>query len=589
MVDPQTILASVGTVSLIKDAFELALKGYGLFATSAAGRQKEGRSLAVQISIERYRFELYGRNMGLLNSDSSSIVQQPVQAQQLVQAVMEEIAAIFSDTDQLYQKYCVEVVAASNDVEMQAWPLSSSLSDMQIKQIKQTSVYVQAQLDDNVMNARPWSSIDKIRWACKDVDKATHLLETLRNYNQSLWTTLSPHHSMMLERGLPSLMLPGINDLAILATVNQYSRVINSPGLLTDCANLRAHVLSVAEREPVLDMQDHLRLNRERNCVSVTETSAKNGTRRGIGTVRVAGTMQINVLIEYKNINPNIQPEERMAVKNRLRQLVELLSHERSSDLGLLPTIGFISEPTDPLLFGMVFKLSQPTLTGCSNVSSLENILLREEGFRKYGLEDRFALALALANAILQLHSSGWLHKSLKPHNIVFEHSESQLPRISAPRILGFDVSRPDRPGEKSLVEASDRGFDRYRHAECQGVSAARFQKRHDYFAIGVLLLIIGVWEPVEDIERKLEERIKKSHPQRDSPISPTQWAEYMTSIAEKRLWSECGKIYRDVTIRCLKGDFGVSRQLQDDKVESQVIQRAFLFSVVDELAKCVV
>lgn len=385
-------------------------------------------------------------------------------------------------------------------------------------------------------------------------------------------------------------MLPGINDLAMLATVNQYWHAANAPGLLRDCANLRAHILSVNEGEPGLNMQDHLRLNRKRDCVSDTETSSENGTRRGIGTVRVARTAPVNILIEYKTINPTLQPEERMIVKNRLRQLVELLSHERSSDLGLLRTIGFISEPTDPILFGIVFKLSEPVPTGCSNVSSLQSILLCTDGFIKYGLEDRFALALALANAILQLHSSGWLHKSLKPQNIIFENSTSELPRINAPRILGFDVSRPDRPGEKSLVEASNRGVDRYRHAECQGVPAARFKKkRHDYFAIGVLLLVIGIWETAEEIEQKLEERIKKDHPQRNTSISSAQWAEYMASIAEKRLWSECGKIYRDVTVRCLKGDFGLSRQLRDDTVESQVIQRAFLFSVVDELAKCVV
>lgn len=135
MVDPQTVLAGVGTMSLIRDAFELALKGFTLFANSAAARR---RSLAVQISVEHYKLDLYDRNMGLLNSDSSPIVRQ------LVKAVTEEIAAIFSDTEQLYQKYYVEVVAASNDVKMQAWPLSSSLPDLQIKQ---TSVYAQAQLD----------------------------------------------------------------------------------------------------------------------------------------------------------------------------------------------------------------------------------------------------------------------------------------------------------------------------------------------------------------------------------------------------------------------------------------------------------
>ncbi|KAI4263643.1 MAG: hypothetical protein L6R42_001216 [Xanthoria sp. 1 TBL-2021] len=462
---------------------------------------------------------------------------------------------------------------------MQAWTPASATFDAPENQ---RYTLRQAQVNDNAMNAHRWTFRDKTRWVCRDSGKALQLLGDLQNHNQSLWTTLSPHHNLMLERGVPSLMLPGISDLATLAAiVSRYSHEAGSTGVLASCADLRARVLSSGAERSDSEMIECLKLDYQKDILSRKSIGVDHGPQRDTAELRRVKGSHVNVIIEHQNLNPNMNTAKRLLAIGRLKTLVELLSHERYQDFGLLQAVGFFWEAATPLRFEIASKHPVIASGASMGACSLQSLLLSSGSAFKNGLEDRCVLALALATALLQLHASGWLHKGLRPQNIVFGHIEAQLPDISTPKLLGFSVSRPDHPEEVSLSESGSEKMDMYRHPDCQGQSSGKFRKRHDYFAIGVILLAIGVWEPIEDILK----RFKKKYPHRDNP---TDRAADLTTYAKGRLWSRCGKIYRDATVRCLTGDFGIPNQYtQNEALESRSIRRAFLLSVVDELVKC--
>ena len=67
-------------------------------------------------------------------------------------------------------------------------------------------------------------------------------------------------------------------------------------------------------------------------------------------------------------------------------------------------------------------------------------------------------------------------------------------PNISKPYLMGFDISRPDGPGEfpeKPPIRPED---DIYCHPNYRGEKARSFQPFFDIYSLGINLYEIGVW-----------------------------------------------------------------------------------------------
>ena len=71
-----------------------------------------------------------------------------------------------------------------------------------------------------------------------------------------------------------------------------------------------------------------------------------------------------------------------------------------------------------------------------------------------------------LARTVYHLHAIGWLHKDIRPHNVVFFGKETWTNR--RPYLTGFDYTRQQ---ENDLSERTDPAFDLYRHPRCRGCS----------------------------------------------------------------------------------------------------------------------
>lgn len=72
----------------------------------------------------------------------------------------------------------------------------------------------------------------------KDSRKVFKLHQHLRDLNDALWTTLSPHHSSNLQKAIPSFLLPGMNDIASLAEIRSNVRADGGPRIVADCAEM---------------------------------------------------------------------------------------------------------------------------------------------------------------------------------------------------------------------------------------------------------------------------------------------------------------------------------------------------------------
>ena len=136
---------------------------------------------------------------------------------------------------------------------------------------------------------------------------------------------------------------------------------------------------------------------------------------------------------------------------------------------------------------GYDFIFSVPT--PLHSPRSLRDILLTPPA--SVSLNERFSLASLLSRSVFFMHASNFVHKSIRPDNIiVFQDASSQLGR---PFLVGFERFRKDTTVTHRF---GDDVWERnlYRHPQRQGIAPDEdFSMQHDIYSLGVVLLEIGL------------------------------------------------------------------------------------------------
>ncbi|RBQ99950.1 hypothetical protein FVER53590_12516 [Fusarium verticillioides] len=206
------------------------------------------------------------------------------------------------------------------------------------------------------------------------------------------------------------------------------------------------------------------------------------------------------IWVEWRRYEHHGASEDTMAkLYARATQTANLLSQKKPDSFRTLDCLGLFHEPSRGA-FGLLFEFppysSNPpialtgTLTGHGNgaplggtvtldnrnkpvVMTLRDRLQKDNPTSTHSraataapdLDDKFKLAATLATSLFELHTVGWLHKSLTSSNIVFFPSFTLLPdsfgkdtdvtehgwaansqSIREPYLVGFNHSRPDDP-----------------------------------------------------------------------------------------------------------------------------------------------
>ena len=244
---------------------------------------------------------------------------------------------------------------------------------------------------------------------------------------------------------------------------------------------------------------------------------------------------------------------------------------DRPKSLRILEGLGFVD---DGKALGYICRIPDNT-NSTKQPISLFSLLRRDQdsrGFRPPELGERLLLAQNLAESIYSFSLVRWFHKDLNSHNVTFfrDSSPSAAILFGSPFITGFSLARPDNEGEKSLDKDREH-LAIYLHPDLR-VSGSdkppRYSRKHELYALGLLLFEIAIWRPVEDI-------VKES-----ASFPPTNLAHLVADRARKDLGFYVGNRYRDVVLHCLSLP-------EDGENESVVSLDTMYWSVVLELAKC--
>ena len=321
----------------------------------------------------------------------------------------------------------------------------------------------------------------------------------------------------------------------------------------------------------------------------------------------------LDVLVEIRRYEPapsledpkqasklqRLGEQERLAkVKATMRGLAKLLeessfeANEPPAEVDNTPRtisafqcLGFLDNEENCQM-DFLFKL--PRGVSSAAVPGLKSLARYIETFappRKMSpMEQRFALARDLCQTALNLHECGWIHKSIRSRNIILvPHDRSDLATIEGPSsdeyhkfvlyLKGFEFSRPD--DDTSLLKANyEPEINLYRHPERQNAPTEKFNKEHDIYAVGVVLLEIGLWKTVTSIYKT---RID-GYWEDPRTMEPEMVKDELLKLARKYLPMEMGTKYSQAVQKCLSGGFGIGN---DDKQRTK-LALAFRHQVLD-------
>lgn len=252
------------------------------------------------------------------------------------------------------------------------------------------------------------------------------------------------------------------------------------------------------------------------------------------------------VIVSFKPFRlPRRATEPSDVFKRKVAHLAKLLSYPSVSSQGFrtLQCIGIVRHDITRgnrqiHQYGLVNEFPSRDGKAVHDFGSLSTAIASKTETRPT-LGERFRLALALAETLFNFHSVDWLHKSIRSDNIfLFRRMKSF--DFSEPYLFGFEFSRAE--GDQSTTDNDDNLINNlYRHPRRQGLPDARFSVLHDIYALGVVLLEVGVWRPLSGFEDF-------------SSMTPNAIKSSLIEHANARLPHYMGQDYADAVVKCLDG-----------------------------------
>lgn len=260
------------------------------------------------------------------------------------------------------------------------------------------------------------------------------------------------------------------------------------------------------------------------------------------------------VIVEYKPHGDQLlsDPAKLQEATDVVSELAGALSVVDPTLIGLLPCTGFFhSDDLDNPRFGFLYAV--PFSIGNSNPPTIKDLLKATDrrGSRRtaaHPLDQRLNLARQIACALFFYHSVHWVHKSIRSDNIVMLEREGLDAQAAFPYTLGspylvnFSSAREDvGTTDLSLEQQENEWFlNVYRHPARQGANiSARFTMAHDAYSLGVVLLEIGMWRPLERSEVEIKGK------------TPKEVRKVLIKMADGSA-IQMGSRYKDLVLWCL-------------------------------------
>lgn len=270
----------------------------------------------------------------------------------------------------------------------------------------------------------------------------------------------------------------------------------------------------------------------------------------GISTLHTTDSSEKQILVEWLEYDGSWADRMDELIQ-RVQDITSFRAPSSASHaFPVLTSAGYYHDVAK-LSFGIVYYFPPPqpepalSFSDTNKPMTLRDIISEiRSRTQRPSLDQVFGTALKLVNVVLTMHKASWLHKNISSYNIIFFPSRfsSIAEAITEPYFIGFSYSRLNL--ETAFTQGPNKQLD-YQHPEyLKGLK--RFCQEYEYYSVGLVLLELGLWSPLEVIIKGVRG-------------SPTEMLSVLLKKDVPKLRTYMGSAYEDAVVTCLKGDFGGS------------------------------
>ena len=496
---------------------ELAFKG----ATYAIKSFRNGLNFAtdterlvLNLEMERFRLQVWGENAGLApaNGEAARFPDRLVPLFQVIASQLEGIRDLVQDTDKLAALYglvpTTNPPANPDHVRKIVERMQRSIRSCG-RTLDPNTDYTEAHdtATDVVEKRRP-NPWERTRWAIRDLKKFESLVHNLSCRISTLHQLLSESQQRKTHEDNGR-----VNIVVVGSAVDQCSLDLIRAAVQgeRDTSTIRSAVerRALADDLPgakVLEVGPAGRL-----ALSDFKIAEDLLTKPRFLAAKAASPTEI-FLFERKSFDPNISPQDKIKLTQRVQRLMLLLKRPKSSEFSTPYAEGCIHDPSHfcwwiVLRFPVMLATTSPTPDILSRPEPVSLLTLLKSKIRP-PLEQRYRLAKILTATLSELYNSSWLHKGIRSENILFNIPSvpssstaiEEISKITDSLVLcGFDYSRQET--ESSTIDRARSSGEVltaiYRHPKYQGDAAEGYKIQYDIYSLGLVLLEIALWQPL--------------------------------------------------------------------------------------------
>ncbi|KAH8647084.1 prion-inhibition and propagation-domain-containing protein [Tricladium varicosporioides] len=495
--------AAAGFVSLAFQSFQGCVQAFEFFST-AQHIGADADLFRTGLEFEKYRLISWAQRIGLGQNPRSTL------NWQLAGLLLGQLESFLTSAETLKTRYSLEVseeIVLATDKSLAAQVPKVGIAKL-IARLK-PSIYTTAGKIIQENN----STFKRLRWATRDRDKLKRFLGEIAELVNKLELLLDRAEGEAERSEYNRLLREVISLTSTTSEAGQIKELVGQgPYPSSTQASIRAaaHLKQIrlvlgADQRPdevkgrVTDPSEVMALAMPKLPVLKRKLEPWKGERLELEGLEFANYKGKQVLIQWK-IAEGAQWDK---YKEQMKCLAVLLMSLSDKSFRSLPCMGYYPMESNGR-HGVVYGTPDNSVDW--TFKSLRDLILEQ---RLVSLRRRLAISRAIAETILQLHTAGWMHKSLRSSNIIFlapRGSGSQEFLKSEPYLVSYDYARPDMAeAAKAFTQMPETTSDEdlYRHPQARGANRETYQKRFDMYALACVLVELVSWDLLINLHSK--------------------------------------------------------------------------------------
>jgi hypothetical protein len=247
------------------------------------------------------------------------------------------------------------------------------------------------------------------------------------------------------------------------------------------------------------------------------------------------------VIVEYtaKSYTEHDTQAKIDSIEQATCDLARTLVHSDPERTLILRALGYFHDESLKQ-FGLIYEIppseqlceaEAPAGAAAPTILTLRDMLAKRP---RFSLTQKLRLCCDIAKAVLYIHVMDWVHKGLRPDNILFLGSASKSAVIDEHfayilppcYIAGFEHSRGVQM-ESDRKEDGRWDENLYRHPNRQSLQGNNeYSMMHDTYSVGVLLLEIGLWGNTSLVPFQANSKASRKY-------TPIKMKEYLLELVE--------------------------------------------------------